>query len=85
MRKVKLLSAALLTAATFATPVLAATSRHVVTDTNGRLVSTMQRDQGDGCVRTDEAAESGLAEYPPARFLWPRASDTRPLQVREHN
>jgi hypothetical protein len=51
MRKVKLLSATLLTAATFATPVLAATSRHVVTDTNGRLVSTMQRDEGDGCVR----------------------------------
>ena len=35
MRNVKLLSAVLLTAATFATPVLAAghTSRHVVTDT----------------------------------------------------
>ena len=38
MHKVKLLSAALLTAATFATPVLAAghASRHLVTDTHGR-------------------------------------------------
>jgi hypothetical protein len=53
MRKVKLLSAALLTAATFATPVLAAThtSRHVVTDDNGRVMSTMHRDEGDSCVR----------------------------------
>jgi hypothetical protein len=50
MSKVKLLSAVLLTAATFATPVLAA-SRHVVTDTNGRVVSTMNRDEGDSCVR----------------------------------
>ena len=52
MSKVKLLSAALLTAATFATPVLAATtSRHVVTDTNGRVMSTMHRDEGDSCIR----------------------------------
>jgi hypothetical protein len=50
MHKVKLLSAVLLTAATFATPVLAATSRHV-TDTNGRVTSTTQRDQGDSCIR----------------------------------
>ena len=50
MSKVKLMSAVLLTAATFATPVLAA-SRHVVTDTNGRVVSTMNRDEGDSCVR----------------------------------
>jgi hypothetical protein len=52
MHKVKLLSAALLTAATFATPVLAAghTSRHVVTDTNGRVMSTTQR-EGDSCIR----------------------------------
>ena len=26
-------------------------SRHVVTDTNGRVVSTMHRDEGDSCVR----------------------------------
>jgi hypothetical protein len=51
MHKVKLLSAVLLTAATFATPVLAATSRHVVTDTQGRVMSTMHRDQGDSCIR----------------------------------
>ena len=51
MRNVKLLSAVLLTAATFATPVLANTSRHVVTDTNGRVMSTMQRDEGGSCVR----------------------------------
>jgi hypothetical protein len=52
MHNVKLLSAVLLTAATFATPVLAATSsRHVVTDTEGRVMSTMHRDQGDSCIR----------------------------------
>ena len=53
MHKVKLLSAALLTAATFATPVLAAgqTSRHLVTDVNGRVMSTTQRYEGDSCVR----------------------------------
>ena len=52
MRNVKLLSAVLLTAATFATPVLAATaSRHVVTDADGRVISTVHRDQGDSCVR----------------------------------
>ena len=50
MRKVKLLSAVLLTAATFATPVLAA-SRHVATDTDGRVMSTTHRDEGDSCLR----------------------------------
>ena len=50
MRKVKPLSAVLLTAATFATPVLAA-SRHVATDTDGRVMSTTHRDEGDGCIR----------------------------------
>ena len=50
MRNVKLLSAVLLTAATFATPVLAA-SRHVATDANGRVMSTMQGGQGDSCIR----------------------------------
>lgn len=53
MRNVKILSAVLLTAATLATPALAAThtSRHVVTDTNGHVMSTMLRDEGDSCVR----------------------------------
>jgi hypothetical protein len=53
MRNVKLLSAALLAAATLATPALAAghASRHVVTDTNGRVMSTMHRDEGDSCIR----------------------------------
>jgi hypothetical protein len=49
MRKVKLLSAVLLTAATFATPVLAA-SRHVATDTDGRVMSATHR-EGDSCIR----------------------------------
>jgi hypothetical protein len=49
MRKVKLLSAVLLTAATFATPVLAA-SRHVATDTDGRVMSAAHR-EGDSCIR----------------------------------
>jgi hypothetical protein len=53
MRNVKILSAVLLTAASLATPALAAThtSRHVVTDDNGRVMSTMHRDEGDSCVR----------------------------------
>jgi hypothetical protein len=53
MRKVKLLSAALFTAAILATPALAAThaSRHVVTDDNGRVMPTIHRDEGDSCVR----------------------------------
>jgi hypothetical protein len=51
MHNLKLLSAVLLTAATFATPVLAATSRHVVTDTNGHVMSTMHRGEGDSCIR----------------------------------
>jgi hypothetical protein len=51
MRNVKLLSAVLLTVATFATPVLAATSRHVDTDTSGRVMSATHRDQGDSCIR----------------------------------
>ena len=50
MRNLKLLSAVLLTAATFVTPVLAATSRHVDT-ANGRVMSTTQRDVGDSCIR----------------------------------
>jgi hypothetical protein len=62
MRKVKLLSAVLLTAATFATPVLAATSRHVVTDTNGRVMSTMHRD-GDSCVRAPRVGAFATAPW----------------------
>jgi hypothetical protein len=53
MHKVKILSAVLLTAATFATPVLAAghASRHLVNDTRGRVMSTEPRFEGDGCIR----------------------------------
>jgi hypothetical protein len=53
MHKLKLLSAALLTAATFATPALAAghASRHLVTDTHGRAMSTMPSDEGGSCIR----------------------------------
>jgi hypothetical protein len=52
----------LLTAATFATPVLAA-SRHVVTDTNGRVVSTMHRDEGDSCVRAPRVGAFATAPW----------------------
>jgi hypothetical protein len=48
MYKAKLLSAALIAAATFATPVLAANARHVTEKTN--VTSTMRSD-GDACVR----------------------------------
>ena len=53
MRKVKLLSAVLLTAATFATPVLAAghASRHYVAETRGRVLTPEQTFQGDSCIR----------------------------------
>jgi hypothetical protein len=64
MHKVKLLSAVLLTAATFATPVLAATaSRHVVTDADGRVMSTMHRDQGDSCVRAPRVGAFATAPW----------------------
>ena len=51
MHKVKLLSAVLLTAATFATPVLAAshTPRHLVNDTRGHMMTEPR--EGGGCVR----------------------------------
>jgi hypothetical protein len=55
MRKVKLLSAALLAAATFATPALAAThtSRHAVTnDTN--MASVMRSADRDSCIRAPD-------------------------------
>jgi len=48
MHKVKLLSAALIAAATFATPVLAANARHAMDKTH--VVSTMRSD-GNACVR----------------------------------
>jgi hypothetical protein len=63
MRNVKLLSAVVLTAATFATPVLAAASRHVVTDTDGRVMSTMHRDQGDSCVRAPRVGAFATAPW----------------------
>jgi hypothetical protein len=64
MRNVKLLSAVLLTAATFATPVLAATaSRHVVTGTDGRVMTTMHRDQGDSCVRAPRVGAYATAPW----------------------
>jgi hypothetical protein len=63
MRKVKLLSAVLLTAATFATPVLAANTRHVVTDANGRVMSTMHRDEGDSCVRAPRVGAYATAPW----------------------
>jgi hypothetical protein len=49
MRNLKILSAALLAAATLATPALAAAPRHVATDS--RMMSTMHRDEGNSCVR----------------------------------
>ncbi|WP_082649939.1 hypothetical protein [Bradyrhizobium lablabi] len=54
MRNVKLLSAALLAAATIATPALAAThtSRHVVTNDNTNMASVMR--SGDSCVRAPD-------------------------------
>ncbi|UPJ47239.1 hypothetical protein IVB30_28660 [Bradyrhizobium sp. 200] len=65
MHKVKLLSAALLTAATFATPALAAghASRHVVTDDNGRVMSTMHRDVGDSCIRAPRVGAYATAPW----------------------
>jgi hypothetical protein len=48
MHKAKLLSAALIVAATFATPVLAANARHVTDKTD---VASTVRSEGDACVR----------------------------------
>jgi hypothetical protein len=74
MRKVKLLSAAFLTAATFATPVLAAThtSRHVVTDDNGRVMSTMHRGEGDSCVRAPRVGAFATAPWTDAAPCEPK-------------
>jgi hypothetical protein len=65
MRNVKILSAVLLTAATLATPALAAThtSRHAVTDDNGRVMSTMHRDEGDSGVRAPRVGAFATAPW----------------------
>ena len=65
MRKVKLLSAVLLTAATFATPVLAAThtSRHMAADANASTVSTMRRAEGDSCIRAPRVGAFATAPW----------------------
>ena len=65
MRNVTLLSAALIAAATFATPVLAAgnTSRHVGTRDNTHVVSTMRSDEGDGCVRAPRVGAYATAPW----------------------
>ncbi|MCA6117425.1 hypothetical protein J6524_21525 [Bradyrhizobium sp. WSM 1738] len=56
MRNVKLLSAALLAAATLATPALAATHhvRHVVTNDNANMASVMRSTDRDSCVRAPD-------------------------------
>ena len=53
MHKMKLLSAVLLTTASFATPVLAAghAARHLATDNRSRVLTTEPRYDGDGCIR----------------------------------
>lgn len=53
MSKAKLLSVALIAAATLATPALAAkgTSRHVTTHDYARAASDMRPDEGDVCIR----------------------------------
>ncbi|WP_213285063.1 hypothetical protein [Bradyrhizobium sp. sGM-13] len=63
MRNLKLLSAVLLTTATIATPVLAANARHVVTDTHGRVMSTMHRDEGDTCIRAPRVGAYATAPW----------------------
>ena len=56
MRNVKLLSAALLAAATLATPALAAThtARHAVTNENASTASVMRSADRDSCVRAPD-------------------------------
>jgi hypothetical protein len=65
MYKVKLLSAALLTAAALATPALAATHtvRHVAPNDHGRMMSTMNRDEGDSCVRAPRVGAFATAPW----------------------
>jgi hypothetical protein len=56
MRKLKLLSAALLTAATLATPAFAATHtmRHVATNDNAGMASVVRSTNHDTCVRAPD-------------------------------
>jgi hypothetical protein len=62
MRKVKLLSAALLAAATLATPALAAThtTRHVVTNENSSVMRSADR---DSCVRAPDVGAYATAPW----------------------
>ncbi len=60
MHNAKLLSAALIAAATFTTPVLAANSRHVMDNTN--VVSTMRSD-GNACVRAPRVGAFATAPW----------------------
>ena len=62
MRKVKLLSAALLTAATLATPALAAT-RHVVTNDNANMASVTRSANRDSCVRAPDVGAYATAPW----------------------
>jgi len=62
MRNVKFLSAALIAAAAFATPALAA-SRHVVTHDNTSVASTMRSDEGDSCVRAPREGAFATAPW----------------------
>jgi hypothetical protein len=65
MRKVKLLSAALLAAATLATPALAATHtvRHVVTNESAGVTSVMRRGDGNSCVRAPDVGAFATAPW----------------------
>ena len=65
MRNVKLLSAALLAAATIATPALAAThtTRHVMTNENSGVMSPVHRNVGDSCVRAPDVGAFATAPW----------------------
>jgi hypothetical protein len=65
MRKVKLLSAALLAAATLATPALAAThaKRHVVTNDNANMASITRSADRDSCVRAPDVGAFATAPW----------------------
>jgi hypothetical protein len=65
MRNVKLLSAALLAAATLATPALAATHtvRHVMTNDNAGVMSVMHRNDGGSCVRAPDVGAFATAPW----------------------
>ena len=65
MRKVKLLSAALLTAAALATPAFAAThtTRHVVTNDNSGMASVVRSTGHDSCVRAPDVGAFATAPW----------------------